>query len=213
MQDNQSYRTDLKNMIGRVLNHQDNFNQEQLDMFWEKTKKYKNELLPPTMFNKKNINGVYGGYQVIQYGAGTCGSAEKRGKAVKVKNMELKGEMSMETKGDLKGQTDVIVSIDGGGASCGKGMGIQMVEKPEKVIEKIPSPVKTVSAKPKPALPKYKPPKTNKNSGGGYFGITNVPAGGCGASDCGCGGGLGGGGCAAGGCGGGGCGGGGCGGC
>ena len=128
MQDNQAYRVDLKNMIGRVLNHNDNFSQEQLDLFWQKTKKHKNELLPQTEFNRKNVDGVYGGYQVIQYGAGMCGSAEKRGKGVKVMKKELKGEMSMQQMKQVKG-TGVIVSIDGGGASCGKGLGIQMAKK------------------------------------------------------------------------------------
>ena len=72
----------MMKMLKRVLNHKDDFNEEELNHYTKKTEEIKEMLLPPRKGKllPKNTNGktststhYYEGYSYIHYGNGVCG--------------------------------------------------------------------------------------------------------------------------------------------
>lgn len=74
MQDNQAYKADCLNMLKRVLNHVDDFSQEELEQHQEKTKTVRGKLFPMAEQQSANYHDEYPGYSYIYYGGGVCGA-------------------------------------------------------------------------------------------------------------------------------------------
>lgn len=84
MLDNQGYKNDIQNMLKRVLNHKDDYDEEELNQYSKKTQEIREILLPVRkgkLMSKNGGNGKtststhYGGYSYIHYGNGVCEGA------------------------------------------------------------------------------------------------------------------------------------------